>query len=173
LSQSGKYALKTFMKTILAFIDFSDVTDAVVETSADLARAFKSKLILVHVATPESDYEGDEMRKDISREGVSDEMHDYHHKLQKLESNYRDVGIDTTSLLVRSTSARGKPIRKILQEIARVRPGLIVVGSHGHGLIHDVLMGSVSSAVVRKAPCPVVVVPAVKRLRHGKNRIPK
>jgi len=173
LSQSGKYALKTFMKTILAFIDFSDVTDAVVETSADLARAFKSKLILVHVATPESDYEGDTMRMDISREGVSDEMHDYHHKLQKLESNYRDAGIDTTSLLVRSTSARGKPVRKILQEIIRVRPGLIVVGSRGHGLIHDVLMGSVSSAVVRKAPCPVVVVPAAKRIRGAKKRIPK
>lgn len=94
------------MKTILAFIDFSDVTDAVVETSADLARAFKSKLFLVHVATPESDYEGDTMRADISREGVSDEMRDYHHKLQKLESNYRDAGIDTTSLLVRSNSAR-------------------------------------------------------------------
>jgi nucleotide-binding universal stress UspA family protein len=158
------------MKTILAFIDFSDVTDAVVETSADLARAFESKLILVHVATPESDYEGDAMRMDISREGVSDEMHDYHHKLQKLESNYRDAGINTTSLLVRSTSARGKPVRKILQEIARVRPGLIVVGSHGHGLIHDVLMGSVSSAVVRKAACPVVVVPIVKRLPRGKRR---
>jgi nucleotide-binding universal stress UspA family protein len=160
------------MKTILAFIDFSDVTDAVVETSADLARAFKSKLIFVHVASPESDYEGDEMRRDISREGVSEEMHTYHHKLQKLESNYRDAGIDTTSLLVRSTSARGRPVRKILREIARVRPGLIVVGSHGHGLMHDVLMGSVSSAVVRKAPCPVVVVPAVKRLRRGKKRIP-
>ncbi|HEX4055128.1 MAG TPA: universal stress protein [Tepidisphaeraceae bacterium] len=161
------------MKTILAFIDFSDVTDAVVETSANLARALKSKLVLVHVATPESDYEGDEKRRDISREGVSDEMHDYHHKLQKLESNYRDAGIDTTSLLVRSTSARGKPVRKILQEIARVRPGLIVVGSHGHGLIHDVLMGSVSSAVVRKAACPVVVVPTVKRLPRGKRRSPK
>ena len=173
MSRSGKYALKTFMKTILAFIDFSDVTDAVVEASADLARAFKSKLILVHVATPESDYEGDEMRRDISREGVSDEMHNYHQKLQKLESNYRDSGIDTTSLLVRSASARGRPVRKILQEIARVRPGLIVVGSHGHGLIHNALMGSVSSAVVRKAACPVVVVPTVKRLPRGKRRNPK
>ena len=159
------------MKTILAFIDFSDVTDAVVETSANLARALKSKLVLVHVATPESDYEGDEKRRDISREGVSDEMHDYHHKLQKLESNYRDAGIDTTSLLV-PVPPRGKPVRKILQEIARVRPGLIVVGSHGHGLIHDVPMGSVSSAVVRKAACPVVVVPTGSALR-GKRCSPK
>ena len=84
--------------------------------------------------------------------------------LRKLESNYRDAGIDATTLLVRSTSARGKPIRKILQEITRVRPDLIVVGSHGHGLVHKVLLGSVSSAVVRKAPCPVVVVPARKAL---------
>ena len=162
LGRSGKYGPKALMKSILAFIDFSDVTDAVVEITADLARAFNAKLILVHVATPESDYEGDAIRTNISRAGVAGEMHRYHDMLLKLESNYRDAGIDATTLLVRSTSARGKPIRKILQEITRVKPDLIVVGSHGHGLVHKVLLGSVSSAVVRKAPCPVVVVPAGK-----------
>jgi nucleotide-binding universal stress UspA family protein len=172
LSKAGKWLPKTIMRSILAFIDFSDVTDAVVENAADLARAFKAKLILVHVTTPEADYEGGEMRTNISREGVAGEMHRYHHRLQKLESDYRDAGIDATSLLVRSTSARGKPVRKILQEIMRVRPDLIVVGSHGHGLVHKVLLGSVSSAVVRKAPCPVVVVPATKRLARRKKRIP-
>ena len=80
------------MKSVLAFIDFSDVTDAVVQTTADLARAFNAKLILVHVVTPESDYEGGEMRTDISREGVAGEMHRYHRKLRKLESELPGCG---------------------------------------------------------------------------------
>jgi Universal stress protein family len=38
---------------------------------------------------------------------------------------------------------------------------LIVMGTHGRrGFVHA-LLGSVSEAVVRRAPCPVMVVPAV------------
>jgi nucleotide-binding universal stress UspA family protein len=35
---------------------------------------------------------------------------------------------------------------------------VIVVGSHGHGAIARILLGSVSEKVVRHAPCPVLVV---------------
>jgi nucleotide-binding universal stress UspA family protein len=35
---------------------------------------------------------------------------------------------------------------------------VIVVGSHGHGAIARILLGSVSEQVVRRAPCPVLVV---------------
>lgn len=36
---------------------------------------------------------------------------------------------------------------------------LLVVGSHDHGGIHQIVLGSVSSDVVHHAICPVVVVP--------------
>ena len=36
---------------------------------------------------------------------------------------------------------------------------LLVVGSRGHGTIERVLLGSTSSALIEKAPCPVLVVP--------------
>ena len=108
------------------------------------------------------------MRTNVSREAITGEMRGYHHALAKIEIDCRDTRINTTALLVRGTSARGNPIRKILQEVNRVRPRLIVLGSHGHGLLHNVLLGSVSSAVVRKATGPVLVVPARKRPPRGK-----
>jgi nucleotide-binding universal stress UspA family protein len=36
---------------------------------------------------------------------------------------------------------------------------LLVLGSHGHGRLHHAALGSVSDACVRKATCPVVVLP--------------
>lgn len=36
---------------------------------------------------------------------------------------------------------------------------LIVVGSHGHGRLRHAVLGSVSEACVRVAPCPVLIVP--------------
>jgi nucleotide-binding universal stress UspA family protein len=36
---------------------------------------------------------------------------------------------------------------------------LLVLGSHGHGRLHHAALGSISDACVRKASCPVVVLP--------------
>lgn len=36
---------------------------------------------------------------------------------------------------------------------------LLVLGSHGHGRAHHTVLGSVSEECIRKASCPVVVIP--------------
>ena len=47
----------------------------------------------------------------------------------------------------------------ILVEAAAKGMDLLVLGSRGYGPLRRVLLGSVSSQVVRRAPCPVLVVP--------------
>jgi nucleotide-binding universal stress UspA family protein len=152
----------------MTLVDFSGLTDQVVKTAADIASASKAKLIFLHVASPEADYEGRKMRANVSREGVASEMVGYLRAMQAIEADCRAAGIDATAILVRGTSVRGNPTPKILKEINRIKPDLIVVGSHGHGRVYEALLGSVSSAVVHKATCPVVVVPARKRVPRGK-----
>jgi nucleotide-binding universal stress UspA family protein len=44
---------------------------------------------------------------------------------------------------------------------------LLVLGSHGHGRMRQAVLGSVSAACIRKAACPVVVVPAPAPRRSG------
>jgi nucleotide-binding universal stress UspA family protein len=39
---------------------------------------------------------------------------------------------------------------------------LLVLGSHGHGRMRHTVLGSVSEECVRKATCPVVVIPVVQ-----------
>lgn len=52
---------------------------------------------------------------------------------------------------------RWLPVETTLERAAEVGAGLIVVGQHGNGPAR-LLLGSVSSAIVRAADCPVVVV---------------
>lgn len=53
---------------------------------------------------------------------------------------------------------RGDPVTKLL-EAAEMGVDLLVLGSRGFGPVMRLLIGSVSSRVIREAPCPVLVVP--------------
>ena len=52
----------------------------------------------------------------------------------------------------------GTPFVEIIRYAREHEIDLIVMGTHGRGLIAHVLMGSVAEKVVRKAPCPVLTV---------------
>jgi len=40
---------------------------------------------------------------------------------------------------------------------------MILLGSHGHGALYHLLIGSVSEGVIRKASCPVIIIPSKKQ----------
>ena len=54
----------------------------------------------------------------------------------------------------------GEPIREIVAEARLWEADAVVLGTHGRGGVRRALLGSVAEAVVRAAPCPVLVVPA-------------
>jgi nucleotide-binding universal stress UspA family protein len=45
-------------------------------------------------------------------------------------------------------------------QAAAVGADLVMVGSHGHGGLHHLLVGSVTEDVLRRSTRPVIVVPA-------------
>lgn len=51
------------------------------------------------------------------------------------------------------------PVAETLAEACEDGVDLLVVGSRGYGPLGRVLLGSVSTAILHKAPCPVLVVP--------------
>lgn len=59
---------------------------------------------------------------------------------------------------VRRAVTPEKPVEALFREARDA--GVLVVGSHGRGRIRRSLLGSVSHAVVNRAPCPVVVLRA-------------
>jgi nucleotide-binding universal stress UspA family protein len=53
----------------------------------------------------------------------------------------------------------GAPVSHILHEAEARKADYIVMGSHGHTAIYDLLVGSTTHGVLLRAPCPVVIVP--------------
>lgn len=69
---------------------------------------------------------------------------------------------------VERLAQRGLPSEALCAAAADAE--LIVVGSHGHGAVHDKLVGSTSERVIHHAPCPVVVVPDPRHVEKNIKR---
>ncbi len=142
-------------RNILVPIDFSDITQSVLAEARRFARQFGGKITLIHVAAPEPDFIGYEVGPAYIRDSVARHLREEHLTLQKHQDTFRQEGLEVTSMLV-----PGVPVRKIVAEVDRLKPDLIIIGSHGHGALYHLLMGSVAEAVVKHASCPVLIVPA-------------
>lgn len=142
------------MKSLLVAVDFSPVTDAVIETAGRVARAFGIPVRLVHIAAPDPDFVGYEAGPQTVRDSVAHRYKDERRKLHDLEAVLRKAGVEVNALLV-----QGDTVDKILKEAAEAGAGMIVLGSHGHGTLHGLIAGSVADGILRKATCPVLVIP--------------
>lgn len=143
------------MRTILVAVDFSPVTEAVIDAAAAVSRAFGSTVHLVHVEPPGPEFVGWEAGPETVRHDVAAKMRGNHRRLQDLKRAPWHAPDDVAALLI-----QGPTVEKILEEQRRLEADLIVLGSHGHGALFDLLVGSVAEGVLRRAPCPVLVVPS-------------
>lgn len=142
------------MGHVLATVDFSDLTQTIIEQAARLGRALECPVTLLHVAAPNPDFVGFEAGPDTVRDARAKELRDEHRDLLELATSLREQGVDAKALLV-----EGSTVETILREATRLSADLIVIGSHGHGALYEALVGSICEGVVRKATCPVLVVP--------------
>lgn len=149
------------MKTILAPIDFSPVTPAVVEESLELARRLKARLVLLHVVEPPSQARDVFPTGRLSAEVLLAAKQEAHAKLEEMKRTLqrRYARLDVRRLT-------GKPVRCVLETAKELPAAYLVIGSHGHGAVFDLLVGSVAHSVLMKAPCPVLVVPVPKPARR-------
>ena len=83
-----------------------------------------------------------------------DELQTIERRLAALGVNVKDAGVEYLS-----TYLVGDPPDEINSYARRVVADFIVVGTHGRTGIRRALLGSVAEQVVRRAHCPVLVVP--------------
>ena len=143
------------MKKILVPVDFSPVTNPVLDTVETLANACQSKVFLVHVAPALSPELRDTPVPQQHRDTVAHMLRDEHRKLQDLAGDLRKRGCKAEALLVEGH----RTVDKILDEAQRLQADLIVMGSHGHGKVFDLLVGSTCEGILRRSGVPMLIVP--------------
>ena len=143
---------------LLVCIDLSESTEIIVKKIEEITRALPAKVWLLHNAVPEPDFVDFKVDPLAARESLAKKFHVEHRQIQELANRMRNAGVETTALLV-----HGATVDTILKEASDLEVDMIVVGSHGRGAMYQLLMGSVSEAVLHKSRFPVLVVPTHKR----------
>lgn len=146
------------MKTIIVAVDFSNATPKVLEMASGLAKAFGAGLRLFHVVEPEPSYTAYGFTPD-----EFPALHAYQEEAkrrasQKLENLLEQVKSNVPGATCQI--AEGSPLHALLDYVKESGADCVVLGSHGHGVIASLLLGSVAEGMVRKATVPTVIVPA-------------
>lgn len=140
----------------LVCTDDSAATDAVLDGAASFARMVNASCTVIQVVGPD---------EDISLDGgppprpIRD----------RAEQHCRQVAHSLTAQGVPATFQvlPGHAAGSIVQHAHRNSAAFIVVGTSGRSGLARLTLGSVAAAVVREAPCPVLVVPTPDRAREN------
>ena len=142
------------LNNILVAIDFSEATPDVIATAIMLNKTHSGKFWVIHadesapyLCTPES---GDDPcpvsfdTRNIDMDAV----------LAGIRGQLSEAGMSAEFILLEGPAAE-----KILEKARELDADLIVIGAHQHGRFYHMLFGDMGDQLMRRAPCPVLVVP--------------
>jgi nucleotide-binding universal stress UspA family protein len=143
------------MRTILVPVDFSKVSKALIDEAVRLSDGKPSKIILLHVIAPPQPIGYPSPVVLDMGPLVAAMIKSGAEQLKRLKRSIH-AGRDS----VRVLQLEGIPVIEILECARKLKADYLVIGSHGHSGFYDLLVGSTTSGVLKRATCPVVVVPA-------------
>ena len=139
---------------ILVAVDLSPASELVVEAARGVAELAGVSVYILHTVETEADFICPEGDPEARRAKVAKAFPLELGRVQALANKLQDEGLDAEAFLI-----CGSGVDATLQEADILEAGLIVVGTHGHGAVYDVLIGSFSVGIIRKSKLPVLVVP--------------
>jgi nucleotide-binding universal stress UspA family protein len=139
------------LKRVLVPTDFSESASHALRYGISFAREYKAELIVLHVVeTLSVGYASDLFPVPMAE--VLDEITGYAKgELAKLAEQARERGVTVQEVVI-----QGKPAAEVIRYAREQAIDMIVLGTHGRGMLDHALFGSTTERVVRKAPCPVL-----------------
>jgi nucleotide-binding universal stress UspA family protein len=145
------------IKRVLVPIDFSEHSKNALQYAISFAKQFKSELLLVYVVEP-TIYPADFSFGQVAVPSIENELRE-RGKTELDNLLKTQVG---TALTARAIVKTGKPFLEIIDLAVEEDVDIIVIATHGHTGVEHILFGGTAEKVVRKAPCPVLVVRPVE-----------
>lgn len=154
------------IKRILYATDLSENARHAFAYAASLANRYQGKITVLHVleelphsaqmrvAAIVGKEKWQEMQKDNEGEVLSEVRTRVEEFCKDVGSDLADCPFIVDEIVVKS----GIPVDEILDQSKATGCDMIVMGTHGHGIIGNVLMGSVARRVVRRSKIPVLVI---------------
>jgi nucleotide-binding universal stress UspA family protein len=148
------------INTILVSTDFSENAQVAFEKACELARLLKARLHVLHVQDESS------LRVAI-KEGLLDSCDTDEAIRAAVEQLTKER---FTKMLAKSDcgeheithlSRRGDAAGQTLAYAKEIGADIIVIGRHGEGVLSNIInavLGSVAEVIIRKSPCPVLIV---------------
>ena len=144
---------------LLVPTDFSEDSEQAARYAVELAKRFQAEIHCVHVVDIPADLlSTSDYYMTGPSEGFLDQIREESKKNLEAfaKKNLEGVGVRTAFL-------EGSPFVEIIRYAHNQEIDLVVIATHGRTGLRHVLFGSVAEKVVRKAPCPVLVVKREER----------
>jgi len=167
---------KVDVKKILYATDLSESARYAFAYAVSLADLYNAAITMIHVLPEVPDIldkniigyisadrweEIKSQNVDEAREALIGKRRDHlairdalHQFSQNVKESHEGKGFVTDDIVV----LRGNPVEQILAQAEEKNCDLIVMGTHGHGTLADVMMGSTARRVLRRSTKPVLVV---------------
>ena len=144
---------------LLVPTDFSEDSEQAARYAVELAKRFQAEIHCIHVVDIPADLLSTSAYYMTGpSEAFLDQIREESKKNLEAfaKKNLEGVGVRTAFL-------EGSPFVEIIRYARNQEIDLVVIATHGRTGLRHVLFGSVAEKVVRKAPCPVLVVKRKER----------
>jgi nucleotide-binding universal stress UspA family protein len=162
-----RHPVKVRMSRLLVATDLSSSAPAITRHAADLAKRLKASLMVLHVAE-DGGRPHAARPASVTDRGLS--ALSKNRRRQRLERLVATIRVQDLS--VEGHCVAGPPVETILSEAARWEANLVIVGTAARRGLSRLVLGNVAEGVIRRANCPLLVVPAgaVRSLREDLDR---
>ncbi|MFT3990121.1 MAG: universal stress protein [Luteolibacter sp.] len=148
------------MKTIVAAVDFSNSTPGVIDMAVSMAQRFHTSLHLFHTVEPQPAYTAYGFTPDEFPAMNVYQNEALRRAKRHMEHLHSKVALELPDVV--SELVEGSPLHQLCDYVKKSGADLVILGSHGHGVMASLLLGSVAEGMVRKAAVPVLIIPAEK-----------
>jgi nucleotide-binding universal stress UspA family protein len=143
------------IKTILCPIDFSDHSRRALDHAVAIARWYDSTITLFHAHVIPLTAYGLDSPPPRGLVLTPADCEQLTTAMARFAETANGPGVPLEFAIGQGTSAANE----ILRQASAMRPDLLTIGTHGRSGFDRLLLGSVTEKVLRKADCPVLVVP--------------